>query len=265
MKKALDVHYWDSVAEDMQEYHLDRDIAIYKRYEHIKIIKEWGSGLKGKRILKTDLFEEAFGDDHFLFWLLGESRDTFGMDISHKIASRAKSRSEGFNTEFKNCIASDIRNSAFKDESFDLIISNSTLDNLASCDVQKALSELRRILKPEGIFILTLDNAHNPLYVLSYCIEKLLNTNKYYQSKCYSVKEAVRLAKQNNFIVQDITAIMHIPTPFNKLAILLKKMDSIFMENIVRCLIALFSKFGNRKTKFLTGWFIALKLVKNDK
>lgn len=255
--------YWDSVAEKTGKYHLEKNIAIYKKDEHIKIIKNWGGDFKDKKILKTDLYEDAFGDDSFLFWLLSYNSEIFGMDVSQRVASKTKSRFKKLNSDFKNYITADVRNCAFKHESFDLIISNSTLDNLASCDVPGALLELKRILKPKGILILTLDNGNNPLYRLGYLIEKFLKTNKYYQACCYSVKEAEYLAKQSNFTIEDITAIVHIPTPFNKIALLLTKSNSRNFVKFVRNSIALFSKLGYGKTKFLTGWFIALKLVKN--
>lgn len=89
------------------------------------------------------------------------------------------------------------------------------------------------------------------------------NTNKYYQSRCYSLKEALDLVRQNNFKVENVTTIVHIPTPFNKLAKLLNKSKLIFFNDLVKCCIEIFSKMSGGGTKFLTGWFIALKLVKN--
>jgi len=263
MAYPLNAAYWNSVCDNTKSSVLERNAAVYKRSEHIKLLKKWGGPLKGKKILKTDLYEEAFGCDHFLYWLLKQNTHVFGMDISYKIGYRAMLRAVKFNKTFNNCISSDVINCAYKDKSFDLIISNSTLDNLIASDAPRAMKELHRILKPSGTLILTLDNRHNPLYVLGYYIEKLLNTNKYYQSKCYSVKEALRLAEQNNFVVQDITAIVHIPTPFNKIALLLGKTNNRVIKRVIRRFVSLFSGLGKKKTKFLTGWFIALKLERN--
>jgi len=264
MEQSLDTYYWDSLSEKIISHHLEKNIAIYKKSEHIKLIKKWALTLKGKKILKTDLYEEAFGEDHFLFWLLKQNENTFGMDISYNIAKKAKLRSGEFNTTFKNCIVSDIRNCAFKDDSFDLIISNSTIDNLQSKDVPSAFRELRRILKPSGILILTLDNIHNPLYRLGYTIEKILRTNRHYQGSCYSLKTIKRLAQENKLKILDSTAIVHIPTPFNKLALFLSKFKTRETEKIIRLSVSLFSKLGNKRINLLTGWFIAAKLTKND-
>lgn len=259
----LDSDYWDSVSEKIKDYHLEENVAFYKQREYIELIRNWSCGLEGKKILKTDLYEEAFGADQLLFWLIKKNAKIYGMDISFKITNKAKMNARIHSVYFKNSIVADVRSCSFRDESFDLIISNSTLDNLPACDVSEALSEFKRILKSTGILILTLDNAHNPLYLAGYYLGKLLNANKYYQDHCYTVKRTKFLVEQSNFFVQDVTAIVHIPTPFNRLAILLKKSNSVFMENLVKYCITLFAKLGKRKTKFLTGWFIALKLTKD--
>lgn len=265
MPYLLDSYYWDLVAGNKINRIFEKNIAVYYKSEHVKLIKKWAGELKGKKILKTDLYEEAFKEGDFLFWIFRQNAKMFGMDISYKIARRATVHAEGLNIVFKNCITSDIRSCAFKDESFDLIISNSTIDNLITEEASPAIIELRRILKPDGIIILTLDNANNPLYSLGYLIEKYLKTNKYYQAQCYSVKKAKQLVEQNNFTIQDITAIVHIPTPFNKIALLLSRIFGKNADKLIRNFVTVFSKMGNKRTKFFTGWFIALKLKKNDK
>lgn len=262
MRQLLGANYWDSITKEIKGYQLERNIAIYEKYEYIKLIKKWNKGLNGKKILKTDLYEEAFTGNHFLFWLTRQNANVFGIDISHEIVKKSQLYPGRINGYLKNCITSDIRRCAFRDESFDLIISNSTLDNLVAQDATMALAELKRILKPKGILILTLDNGHNPLYCLGYAIEKFLKTNKYYQDQCYSIKKAKTLAEQNNFVIQDITAIVHIPTPFNKIAIFLQKINGRVFQKFIRYCISLFSRLGNKRTKLLTGWYIALKLIK---
>jgi SAM-dependent methyltransferase len=262
MKFKLDANYWDSISDNMRGYHLEQNISIYKRDEHIKLIKKWSGDLKGKRILKTDLFEEAFGEDSFLPWLLSQGALVTGMDISSKIARKACSRINQSNTYFKNCAGSDIRQCAFKDNVFDLIVSNSTLDNLTQDSVCLSLVELRRILKPSGILILTLDNACNPFYALGYFLAKKWRMQAYYQDRCYSLSESKLLACQAGFKVLETTAIVHIPTPFNKLALCWTARGSRLMKRFIRRLIILFSAQEYFNSKYRTGWFLALKLTK---
>lgn len=263
MPSKLNADYWDSTASARDVSLFEKNVARYYRDEHIKLIEDWAGGLKGKKILKTDLYEESFSEEKFLFYFSEKGSYVFGMDIASNIAFKAKMQAKASGLVFNTCVACDVRECAFKDSSFDVVISNSTLDNLATGDVDKAMAELRRILKPQGRLILTLDNRNNFLYHLGYQIEKAINTNGYYQDKCYSLREARALAVSNNFIVEDITAIVHIPTPFNKIAILLEKTKIKFFDCLIWHCVKLFSKLGNKRTKFLTGWFIALKLAKN--
>ncbi len=258
-----DRSHWDAIAEKTTPYHLEKNVALYKKSEHLRLIKLWAPDLKGKRILKTDLYEEAFGNDGFLGWLSSQNAGVYGVDISGSIAQRARGKLREKHPELECYVTSDIRRCAFKDDSFDVIISNSTLDNLSPGDVAPALAELKRVLKPKGTLILTLDNAHNPLYALGYFLEKAWRTNGYYQGRLFSLSAALGLARRSGLIVEAKTAIVHIPTPFNKLALMCGSKGSAARQRVIRRLVVLFSKQGRCRSKFLTGWFIALKLTKN--
>lgn len=262
-KFSADSLYWDNAVSASARYHLEQNVGIYKKSQHLRLIREWGGILKGKSILKTDLYEEALGNDGFLGWLRSQGAFAWGMDISPRITAMARRALNKKYPFFEPCVVSDIRRCAFKDGFFDLIISNSTLDNIRSEDVATALKELWRILKPGGVLILTLDNACNPLYRLGYFIRKALNIGRYYQDRCYTLSEARDLAKENGFVVMDETAIVHIPTPFNKIALLLERCHWRFLQDWIRSSVVLCSKvLAVENKKFLTGWFIALKLVK---
>lgn len=256
------MRYWNSVVDNMPHGLWERHVAAYYQQEHIRLIKKWGGELAAKTFLKTDLFEEAIGQGEFLFWSKAQGADVWGMDISLSVVRKMKERALAGGISFGRGIVSDVRRASFQDKSFDVIFSNSTLDNLSNSDVKAALSELYRILKPGGTLILTLDNAHNPLYRLGYALEGLFKTNKYYQGHCYSVAEATRLVEAAGFRVEEATSIVHIPTPFNKIAMGLSRLKSGRIERICGSLVGFFAARGEKHPSFLTGWFIALKLVK---
>ncbi len=255
--------YWDSLARMAAGHHLEANVAAYKRWEHVRLIRRWGGSLQGKVVLKTDLYEEAFGEDHFLFWLLNRGAAVIGMDVSPEVVRRARERARALHKDFHCAMTTDVRRMAFKDAAFDLIISNSTLDNLPFRSVPYALSELRRILKPGGVLILTLDNGHNPLYFSGYVLEKLFRTNRHYQDRCYSIQQVKALARQSRFHIQDTGAIVHLPTPFNKAAIFLTRCQGQRARRFLRRLIMFFAGAGKcKRTQRLTGWFLAFKMVK---
>jgi len=248
--------YWDGVIGGIKNYHLNSDVAKYKREEHINLLKKWAGDLVGKTVLKTDLFEEALGKDYFFDYLMKNSKNAIGMDISNEIIKKAKKRFKS-----KNYVTSDVRKPPFKDNSFDLIISNSTLDHLPKEEMITSLIELRRILKPKGALILTLDNKTNPLYHAGYLIQKLIN-NRLRQVRCYSISEAKKIVEDVGFFVEETTAIVHLPTPFNKIALLLERLNIKQINNLIKRSIKILRKVERKKTRYLTGWFVALKCIK---
>lgn len=242
-------------------YHLQRDVAIYKKSEYIRLIKEWGGGLAGKRVLKTDLYEEAFGGDGFLGWLSSQKALAYGADVSVVVTQTAAKRLNVKYPQHLFCSVSDARRLAFANEAFDIVVSGSTLDNMPREGVLTALKELRRVIKPGSPLILTLDNGHNPLYVLGYWLEKVLKTQGYYQAGCFTVPQIKDLARQAGFRVQEIRSIVHLPTPFNKMALCLDRLRQPFLRRWLRRQIMRQRKPGLRANSRNTGWFIAAKLV----
>ena len=59
----------------------------------------------------------------------------------------------------------DVARCGFRNHVFDLVISTSTLDHFPTrAGFVTALAELARVLRPNGLLIITLDNPLNPLY-----------------------------------------------------------------------------------------------------
>ncbi len=248
----LDGVYWDKIAK--APFHLDPQIARYKREEHIRLIQKWVD-LSGKTVLKTDCYEEAKGQDYFLDWLSKKSKLATGMDISPYLISMAQKK-------FKRLsfVTEDVRKLTFKSKSFDIIISNSTLDHFPTSDLRLALKEFHRVLKKNGTLILTLDNKDNPFYHTGYLINNLINTNPYHQEKCYSLKETTKLAEEAGFKVKDSTSIVHVITPFNKIAKMLPR--NMLFSYFVKMSLNIFKKLETFPTRLRTGWFIAVLCTK---
>ena len=109
-------------------------------------------------MLKTDLFDEVAGRG-IVPMLLAKGVHLTGIDVAPAIVAEAASRNQGL-----QAVAADVRSLPFAEASFDLVFSGSTLDHFESAgDIQAALGELSRVLRPGGTLILTLDNPANPL------------------------------------------------------------------------------------------------------
>ena len=87
-----------------------------------------------------------------------------GIDISSEEISTAKNRlsSAGFE-EISDFQVMDAENMSFEDDSFDMIICNGVLHHL---DIDAALPELARVLKPGGMIIAMEALGYNPLIQL---------------------------------------------------------------------------------------------------
>lgn len=90
----------------------------------------------------------AFGRD--TRYLSSKGFDVVGIDLSKELIARAKELS--LHIDFS---VQDIRKTNFEDNSFDGIWSSATLLHLKDEDLEIALKELARILKPKGVLAIT--------------------------------------------------------------------------------------------------------------
>lgn len=157
---------WEAIGtEEAPSWYLDPLVAAQKREEHLRLIRKMASWLPApRRVLKTDLFEEAFGEDQILGNFPVAAKFLCGIDVSPSIVTKCQMRFEGLRGGLP---AADLRRLPFRDGSFDWIISNSSLDHFDSREeLELALRELCRVLAPGGVILLAFDNPGNPLYHL---------------------------------------------------------------------------------------------------
>lgn len=114
----------------------------------------------GGFLLKTDLFDEASGPYHHAN--MAEIPMRFmGIDCEHEISMAAadrlrEERIHGY------ILTADVHSLPFRTESVLAIFSLSTLDHFENeNEIESALAELTRVLKPDGRILLVLDNPMN--------------------------------------------------------------------------------------------------------
>ena len=153
---------WDRVANDApSSWYLDPLVARQKQAKNLALIRRWTLHLPFNTVLKTDLFEEANGEDDLLP-SLPAAKTVIGMDLAHTVVARASKRYQGGAGLF---LTTDVRRIGLASNSVDLIVSNSTLDHFAAAeDFHASIQELTRILRPGGSIIVILDNPKNPMY-----------------------------------------------------------------------------------------------------
>ena len=145
-----------------RSWYLDPLVASQKREEFQRLITAWSQGSNLRSVLKTDLFEEANGEDQLLFDSFRQVPVVVGIDIDEGVVRSARRRSGGSGLL---ALASDVRDLPFQDGCLDYIISTSTLDHFEdSRDIERSLRELACILREGGRILVAMDNPWNPFY-----------------------------------------------------------------------------------------------------
>ncbi|MBM3155804.1 MAG: class I SAM-dependent methyltransferase [Chloroflexi bacterium] len=266
MQTKQKAKYWDNLAKNSASAtRFDDLMAEQYRRVHLNLLSGWTDVRESRRILKTDLFAEAMHPNRaFLCEIMKINKNVVGIDISPEIASMARKRAarhcEDFSDAYLGC---DVKNLPFANNSFDLIISDSTLDHFHREDeIVTALLELSRVIKPGGTLILTMDNKSNvtePLFRLWI----LLGLSPFFIGKTYSVKELKQALESVGLHVVDTTAIMHNPRFFTKAVIaLIRKIAPRRFDGLIRKTLVFFDSLERRRTRYLTAQFIAAKAVK---
>jgi ubiquinone/menaquinone biosynthesis C-methylase UbiE len=141
--------------EYIKRTRMDRASAYFvaRKYSFLRRYLKNGSGKKKSLDIGSNLglFSEL---------LKKKGYDSYGLEIDKKKVEWAK----------KNCSAKYIHGSAekipFKDNNFDIIIMFDTLEHII--DRSKALNEVNRVLKPNGIAIITVPNIWSYFYFRSF-------------------------------------------------------------------------------------------------
>jgi len=168
--------------------------------------------IPGERVL--DL---GCGNGRFFEFYKGENIDYFGVDSSEKLIEIAKKKNPGARFQ-----VADALKLPFPANYFDKIYSIAVLHQIPSEELRlQFLKEAKRVLKPEGFFIVTCWKFHQSkelFLIFKFIILKLLGLSKldfgdifepwgkkikrYYH--CFSKKELINLIKKADFKIKDI-------------------------------------------------------------
>jgi SAM-dependent methyltransferase len=125
-----------------------------------RLIERWLADRSGS-VLKTDLYDEYRTQGLFPV-LTRRFQRVCGIDIDPEVVARSAERNPGL-----EALVADVRSIPLADCSFDAVVSNSTLDHFEDpAPVASALAEIRRVLRPGGSLVVTMDNPSNPLIAL---------------------------------------------------------------------------------------------------
>jgi SAM-dependent methyltransferase len=234
-------------------------VARQKREIHLRLIRRWVDSAP-RRLLKTDLFEEAFGEDEILGDLIAQNRFVCGCDTAYTITRAAAHR---FPETAPGLLVMDVRRPALRQESFDVIISTSTLDHFATREEFVAsLEGLARLLRPGGQLILTLDNPWNPLlaplrwYTRWRKRPYLLGYSPFFSTLC-------RDLRASGLSVEDHDWLIHNPRGLSTALFLgLVRLLGRRAEGLISLLLAAFNLLDRLPTRRFTACFQAVNAKK---
>ncbi len=266
--KGEETQHWNQVAMEWKSRGYRNELlAEHKRKVYLDLINRWAGIKDSHRILKTDLFTEAFGVEQFSFEI-PNAKNVVGIDLSREIVSLAKKQAELRGIDGSAYCCCDIRQIPLTDNSVDIVISDSTLDHFPSeKDIITSLEEIGRVLKAGGILILTLDNSNQITY-LSYSALSFwmrLGLSPYFIGKTISISRLKPILEKIGLEVEESTAIFHYPHPDGLVRWLehtLRKVSRNRLDNAIRSGLGWLDRLEGKRTKYLTGRYIAIKAVK---
>ena len=215
--------------------------------------------------LKTDAFDEAVGDGAYPSLQRAAER-VYAMDISASACRLAVNRWPRM-----AAAVSDVRNLPFGGDSFDLILSLSTLDHFVSIsEIETALRCLCRVLRPGGCLLLTLDNLSNPFVRFRNSLPrrflKRLGLVPYPVGITLRPGQLRELLERTGFEVRDLRTLMHVPrAPAVALAGLLDKAGGSLAGRIFCHIHWWFELLSKLPTWRWTGNYIAVSCCKGNR
>lgn len=257
--------YWESVAEAWRVAGRQRLWREFTDRQQVALLTRWSSGWDGggrrPDLLKTDLFDEV-ASQGIVPWLLARRANVTGIDVAPLIVAEAVARNPGL-----EAIVADVRSLPFAEASFDVVFSGSTLDHFESAaDIQLALGELCRVLRPGGMLVLTLDNPANPIIWLRngplLGLLRRIGIVPYQVGATLGPRSLERAVQAAGLDVVEATAVLHCPRAIAvALAGPMERLSRSWQETFLRHLQT-WERLERWPTRWLTGHYVAVHAIK---
>jgi SAM-dependent methyltransferase len=202
---------WDRIASSVSDFHAAPSTQYYRRCEMALIERSVGP-LRGKRVLKLDLWNEAF-NTRILDWMRAQGAEVVGLDISKVVALRARRNAldEGtWNGHAPALLRADIRELPFPADSFDVVYTMGTIEHID--EYRQAIQEVHRVLRPGGQAIIGVPDKWNVfLRPLMVWILDAFGQYLYAPEKSFTAAELRRDIESTGLRVTERTGILTLP------------------------------------------------------
>lgn len=144
--------YWESVWAG-------REVKDFKKYINLNYDYKFIDFFKQKNIM--NICDAACGFGKYSAILCKNNFRVSGFDISEEAVNLTKNMLNEFNLKFDDFRICSITDINYQDEYFDGVVAHSVIDHLMAKDAIKALDELFRITKKNGLIYLSFDGLEN--------------------------------------------------------------------------------------------------------
>jgi SAM-dependent methyltransferase len=254
--------YWDRAPGKSLREHV---CALWRAHSDAvngALLASWWPVDDARLVLKTDLFDEAVAPGLYPS-LASRASKVIGIDVSALVVRMARARYHAL-----PAVVTDVRGLPFQGGAFDLVVSNSTLDHFgATHEIVASLLELRRVLRPGGHLLLTLDNRTNPFValrnVVPFRLLSALGLVPYPVGVTCGARRLGRMLQEAGFDVLRVGTLLHCPRVLAVAAarLLERRAGSQLQARYLRLLMS-FERLAHWPTRSLTGHFVAALAVK---
>jgi SAM-dependent methyltransferase len=212
--------------------------------------------------MKTDVFEEAFGEDALMPSLASLADSWIGIDVAAHTVSGARARTK---LPAAHLLVCDVRHLPLCSASLDAIVSNSTLDHFDTRrEFESAIAELARVLHPGGRLLITVDNPHNLFYVPLRWIGRL-RQSPFQLGYTPSLARLQEILERAGLRVIATSSLIHNPRGFSTmLFLMLRRLAGGRADGIVQWFLDVFARFERLPTREFTACFIAACAVRRE-
>ncbi|MFN7942997.1 MAG: class I SAM-dependent methyltransferase [Thermoanaerobaculia bacterium] len=198
---------WDRIAASVGDLRGAPSTEYYRRCE-IALLRRTLGDLAGRRILKLDLWNEAF-NTRILHWMADQGAEVYGLDLSNVVAHQAR-RNTRLAGHPCRLVRADIRELPFPEGTFDAVYTMGTIEHID--EYALAIAEVRRVLRPGGRAIIGVPHKWN-LFLRPALVWLLDQFGKYPYApeKSFSGPELRRTIDRAGLVVGERTGILSIP------------------------------------------------------
>lgn len=254
--------HWNSVSTAFRSGAAQRLWRDHSDQVYLALLTRWIRTGRRKAVLKTDLFDEAVAAG-LIPYLQAHADVVRGIDLAGDVVEAARIRYPDADLR-----QADVRRLPHEDGSFDLVLSNSTLDHFKSSgDIDIALCEIHRVLRPGGELLLSMDNAQNPIVrlrnALPFGLLNRLGLVPYFVGETVDRRGLEARLNRAGFRIVETRSILHCP---RVLVIPVArwmhgKMSESIQRKFLRWLLK-FEKLANWPSANFTGYYVAARAVK---